>query len=753
MSTSHVPSDRSVTSIQNAQSRSGWSGLISTTPGLIRRHIWVGPLGTALVLAIVAFWLRARVDEGIERQLTGELQSILNADVTALELWLESQAASAKLIAQEAAVRQSVLAMLSVASKVPTPTAAELLRAPEAAQVHQAVGPLLQTEGYVAYVVIDREDRIVAATSPGLVGQKALPSYTDFVAKALAEGATVSRPFMLAVPLVDEFGESSHDVPAMYAAARIPAADPKAEPVAVIGLRIRPEKEFTRILNLGRLNETGETYAFDKQGVMLSESRFDQQLMQIGLIPDRKSSHSVLAVDLRDPGVDLTRGQRPKKRRDELPLTRMVQEALAKGAGVDVTGYRDFRGVEVVGAWKWLSEYGFGVATEIEKSEAYQPIRMLKIAFAILIGLLAVVTAALLGVTYLADRLDRGMQRVALTAKQLGQYSLEEKIGEGAMGRVYRGHHSMLQRPTAVKLLDPSMTTQMNVARFEREVRLTSQLNHPNTVVVYDYGRTPDGVLFFAMEYIDGLSLEALIKRFGPQPDGRVIHILRQLCGSLNEAHRMGLIHRDIKPQNIMLTRRGGLPDFAKLLDFGIAKAISGPDQQSLTTAGLHVGTPLYMAPESIKHPESAGSSADLYSLGAVGYFLLTGTPLFDGGHTLEILRQHVEVAPQPPSERLGKPISRELEALILQCLAKSPADRPASAIVLAEALDRCQTSTSWTTADATGWWNEFEAAKAAESPAKIPTSPPMASTARGDDTARLAAEQSVAAVTFEPYD
>jgi len=312
------------------------------------------------------------------------------------------------------------------------------------------------------------------------------------------------------------------------------------------------------------------------------------------------------------------------------------------------------------------------------------------------------------------------------------------------MGRVYRGHHAMLRRPTAVKLLDPSMTNQMNVARFEREVRLTSQLNHPNTIVVYDYGRTSDGVLFFAMEYLDGLSLEALVKRFGPQPDGRVIHILRQMCGSLDEAHDLGLIHRDIKPQNIMITRRGGMPDFAKLLDFGVAKAISGPEQQSLTVAGLHVGTPLYMAPESIQEPESAGSSSDLYSLAAVGYFLLTGTPVFHRGNMLEILRQHVEVAPQPPSERLGKPISFELEALILQCLAKSPADRPPSAVALAEALDRCQPLASWTIADAARWWSEFEAAKAVETAAEITMSPPTASTVRANSAACSAAKQHV---------
>lgn len=731
MSSSGISSQANVTSIEDVRSRVRWSGLISTTPGFFRRHLWIGPLGTTLVLVIVAFWARVKIDEGIEQQLTGELLSIVNADATAMELWLRSQTSSVQLIAQDATVRQSVRAMLKAVDK--DPTVAELLRAPEASQVQQAITPLLQTQGYLSYVVIDRAHCIVAATAPTLVGQKALPGYTDFATTALAEGATVSRPFMPAVPLVDVFGDTSHNVPAMYAAAPIPGLDSKGQPVAVLGVRIRPEKEFTQILNLGRLNKTGETYAFDKHGVLLSESRFDQQLMEIGLIPDHKSSHSVLTIDLRDPGVDLTKGQRPKVRRDELPLTHMVQKALAEGAGVDVAGYRDFRGVRVVGAWKWLPAYGFGVATEIEKSEAYRPVRMMQTAFAILIGLLAVTTAALLGITFWANRLELGMQRAALVARQLGQYSLEKKIGEGAMGSVYRAHHAMLQRPTAVKIIDSSMTTQMNVVRFEREVRLTSRLNHPNTIVIYDYGRAPKGVLFFAMEYLDGLSLETLVERFGPQPDGRVIHILSQICGSLEEAHRLGLIHRDIKPQNVMLCRRGGVPDFAKLLDFGVAKAISGPDQQNLTTVGLHVGTPLYMSPESIREPESAGRAGDLYSLGAVGYFLLTGTPVFKSGHMLEILRQHVEVAPEPPSERLGKLISAELEALILQCLAKSPTERPPSAAALAEALDHCQPLASWTSAIANRWWDEYEATKAVEAPAEISASPLIGATISTD--------------------
>jgi len=189
------------------------------------------------------------------------------------------------------------------------------------------------------------------------------------------------------------------------------------------------------------------------------------------------------------------------------------------------------------------------------------------------------------------------------------------------------------------------------------------------------------------------------------------------------------LIHRDVKPPNIMLTQRGGVPDFAKLLDFGVAKAFSGREQRNLTTTDTAMGTPLYMAPESIQEPENAHGPSDLYSLGAVGYFLLTGSPVFDAEHMLEILRQHVEATPQPPSERLGKPISPDLEQLLLKCLAKSPADRPASASALAEALGSCTPLQRWTVADAARWWNEFEATKAAEKSAETPTGEHLAST------------------------
>ena len=362
----------------------------------------------------------------------------------------------------------------------------------------------------------------------------------------------------------------------------------------------------------------------------------------------------------------------------------------------------------VIGAWKWLPDYGFGVATEVDVAEAYRPSQILRVAFWGLFALLAISAVAIFAFTLVVARLQRSMRHAALTAKKLGQYTLEEQIGQGGMGSVYRGRHAMLRRPTAIKLLDVDKTTVETIRRFEREVQLTSQLHHPNTIAVFDFGHTPEGVFYYAMEFLDGINLERLVQLYGPQPEGRVIHILLQICGSLNEAHGIGLIHRDIKPANIVLNERGGQHDVVKLLDFGLVKAAHAENQLTLTVANSITGTPLYLSPEAIEHPEDVDAKSDLYAVGAVGYYLLTGTTVFTGKSLVEVCMHQVNTPPEPPSQRLGRAVSSELEAILLKCLAKNPADRPASAKELAAALRACPMADAWSDADAEAWWRDY---------------------------------------------
>jgi hypothetical protein len=307
---------------------------------------------------------------------------------------------------------------------------------------------------------------------------------------------------------------------------------------------------------------------------------------------------------------------------------------------------------------------------------------------------------------YFASRVIFGLRKQVRAASKVGQYVLENKIGEGGMGVVYRATHAMLRREAAVKLLWPDLVGEAHLARFEREVTLTARLTHPNTIAVFDYGRTPEGVFYYTMEYLDGVSLEQLVEVEGPLPPGRVVHLLAQACGALAEAHRIGLIHRDVKPANVLVCERGGVPDHVKVLDFGLVKDLADPSVV-VSSVGAIIGTPLFMAPEAIHNAEQIDARADIYALGALGYYLLAGSPPFRGPTPVEACFQHLHEPVEPISERTNQPIPASLEALILRCLAKTPALRPATMTAVRAALLAGDDFVPWTEADGARWWAE----------------------------------------------
>ena len=693
---------------------------MGATSLFLRRNLWIWPVVAALGLAVFGWWVRNVVENGTKKKMAADLVTILNADVAALEIWLGSQQSHARAVANDREVRSLVARLVEIGSQ-PDATEATLLQSPELGQLRDQLRPTLEAKAHPDFLVLAADGKVVAGMRDDWVGKTPPPDKTANLATVFEGHTVVTRPVKSLILLPDAQGELKAGVPTMFTAAGV--RGPDGQVIAALGLRIRPEVDFTRILTVAQAGESGETYAFDAQGLLLSQSRFDDQLKQIGLLTDDDETRSILNLQIRDPEVDMTTGGRPLKRRAEQRLTRMAADAIAGNSGVDVDGYRDYRGVEIVGAWTWLPEYGFGVATEVDAAEAYRPLYFLRTAFGILFALVVAAGIALFVFTLIAARLDRKARRAALEARQLGQYALDEQIGAGGMGVVYRAHHAMLQRPTAVKLLDVEKTTTETIARFEREVRLTSQLNHPNTIAVYDYGRTPEGIFYYAMELLDGVTLEELVDRFGPQPEGRVIHILRQVCGSLAEAHGIGLIHRDVKPANVILNRRGGVPDVVKLLDFGLVKAIDTQREAKLTTAGAMTGTPLYMSPEAVQRPHEIDTRSDLYAVGAMGYFLVTGMPLFRGDSVIEICMHQVNTPPESPSKRLGAAVSADLEALLLKCLAKRPEDRPQTAAGLIDALGQLSAADAWTRADAEAWWREISPDEP-EKPSKAPTHP-----------------------------
>ena len=297
-----------------------------------------------------------------------------------------------------------------------------------------------------------------------------------------------------------------------------------------------------------------------------------------------------------------------------------------------------------------------------------------------------------------------GLRRSVRAARKVGKYELEERVGAGQMGEVYLARHALLRRPCAVKLLRPERAGQDAIERFEQEVQLTCRLAHPSTVAIYDYGWTPDRVFYYVMEYLDGLDLDRLVHEHGPQSPGRVIHILQQVCGSLAEAHGAGLVHRDVKAANVILCCRGGVPDVAKVVDFGLARTQASPDEGQADEA-LVVGTPAYLSPEGFASPDGVDGRSDLYSVGVLAFVLLTGELLFDGHDLVSMCGQHMMRAPDRPSERLGRALPSDLEEIVLRCLAKDPEERPASADELGAALAKCADAGRWTEAQAVAWW------------------------------------------------
>jgi serine/threonine-protein kinase len=409
----------------------------------------------------------------------------------------------------------------------------------------------------------------------------------------------------------------------------------------------------------GRLGESGVVVAFDERGIVLN--------------PSRAGESTASLLRRADPGSE----------------------------GMALEPFVNARGEEVIAVWSSLPGYGVGLAIKLSAAEAYAPLRFLRIAFGVVFGamVLAALTALFSALQMLQLRREMGGGR------RVGAYVLGRRIGEGGMANVYLARHDLLKRPTAVKLLKPARATDEMIARFEREVQLASSLAHPNTVEIFDYGRTADGLFYYAMEYLDGITAAELVAREGCVPVARAVHLLRQVCAGLAEAHAKGLVHRDIKPENIMVCRRGGEADVVKILDFGLVKSIATPHSRDLTRSLRILGTPQYMAPERLRNPADVDARADIYAVGAVAFLLLTGRKVFEAADDLALTTQILNEEPPRASRVAPQAIPAELDILVAACLEKKREDRPQRVGDLVEAFEALASENPWTQREASEWW------------------------------------------------
>jgi hypothetical protein len=662
---------------------------------LLQRNAWLLPVAFALLLGAVGWTSYRELEASMKAEIASHLETVRNSSVTALEIWADENKAVVNVFAADPEVLRLGKELLRVARTSENPAQA-LIESPAQAELRARMAPVVDGHHYLGWGITDGAGRFVGSARDQNLGQL-VPGISEETA-AMLRGETVVTP-----PREVPLGEGGAPIGLMLIGG--PLRDEGGAVIGVFGFSIASNQEFAKILMVGRVGESGETYAFNEDGVLVSPSRFDDQLRSIGILPADEAVHSALNVEIRDPGGDMSLGFAPDSPVRARPFTKAAANAIAGNPGVDVEGFADYRGVPVAGAWSWVPEVGVGVTSEIDIEEAYAGLYVLRRRFAIVVGALVIGGILMFLYSFVVMRLRRQVDE----ARQVGRYRIERKLGSGGMGTVYLASHALLRRPTAIKILSAEKAGKEGLTRFEREVQVSSALSHPNTIDIYDFGRTPEGTFYYAMEYVKGITLGSCVTGDGRLSEARLLYVMNQACASIAEAHDHGLMHRDLKPSNIMLCERGGSYDFVKVLDFGLVKELEKGKSVDLTDVAALTGTPLYMPPEAVQAPETLDVRGDVYQLGLVAYFLLVGRNVFEGDAPMDVIVQHVSAAPTPPSEVLGRPLNPRLEEIIMRCLEKEPDKRFDHARALLEAFESCEVEGRWGQREARVWWSEWQ--------------------------------------------
>lgn len=635
--------------------------------GEAQRRFWLivdSMLAALVVVALVGGWAFLQVRGSLRDVRSAGLVALLEAESGRLELWIEEKKRDAERWASTPQVQRAAAALVLNAGRgtVCAPAPQRALR--------DQIAPYAALEEASAFNLIARDGRIISSPHPQYCGRVVSEAFMRRLAPVF-EGRTIFVPPWRERDRVGAPDPQAPEGPLTWVETPVRAQDGTV--VAALGFGRIAAERFAKLLALTAGGTSRDAYAFDEGARVLTESRYGNAMAASGPI-DTELSRAALA---HAEGME----------------------------GVVLEPYRNYRGAEVIGAWRWLPDARMAVAVEVEAAEAYGPLEYLQVAFGVLSALVLISMTAAASTSLWAVRVRMR------EAKRVGQYRVEREIGEGGMSHVFLARHAHLKRPAAVKVLKAHLATDEAVTRFQREAQLCSQLSHPNTIEIYDYGTTRDGRWYYAMEYLRGISFEDLVRREGPMPVARVLHALRQACGSLKEAHDRGWVHRDVKPNNLMLCARGGEYDVVKVVDFGLIKQVRDPHTRDITQYSKILGTPLYMAPERLRNPADADARADIYALGAVAWFAITGRAVFDA----ETDHDTVYRVLNEPAPSLAQGGARDappaLEALIARCLAKDRGMRPASIDEVRSALDAIARHFPWSEADARAWWDSRAAA------------------------------------------
>ncbi|QEF99376.1 Serine/threonine-protein kinase PknB [Stieleria maiorica] len=655
-------------------------------------------LAAILPTALAGWWTVTQVQTHVRQSAATELATVADAVRTSVNQFLVDQARLAQSWARQDQLRAAVVSLVQTSRQ--EDSAGALRDSPAAITIRQQLIAQSQQPD-IKYVVWDRTGRVIASWLPdgADVGGNVAPDGAADLARAMRGETVLFGPKILTAD--DNGFRPEMQSPVM--AEILPIHDDGGRVVATMLIRgFGMYEALDQIFREASGTAGLDVYAVNSAGVMVTNSPRAQTWLVDDGDGDGREDDGRVSCRLRVSDPDTSAASATKLNlhlRRSQPLTYAVAGVASGQSGSQLDPYRNYAGIEVVGTWRWLNQWNLGIVAERTARSAFATARTVQWGFIVLACMLT------LTVLIAASRIAKRTAIAQAAVHPLSRYELVAELGSGGMGVVYRAKHGQLGRDTALKVLRGDRDNLEDRLRFDREAKLAASLSNPHTVTIYDYGRGDEGEAYCVMEFLKGITLYDVVARSGFLPYGRALFILRQVCDSLGEAHKLGLVHRDIKPQNIMLSLDASVGDWAVVFDFGLAKPLQ-PDADSYQTAEtIWAGTPMYMAPERYREPNNIDPRSDIYSVGCIAYFLLSGRPPFIECDPESLFALVLTEQPISISVHRDQDVPEEIVAVVKRCMAKSVDDRFATVDELAAELDRLIADYPWSVEEARSWW------------------------------------------------
>ncbi len=651
-------------------------------------------LAAVLPTALTGWWTYAQVAASLQTAVSKELAGVANSVTISTQRFLDDRSHLVESWSRQPSIRLAIIELVALSRQA---DAIDSLKA--ASQTSLIKQQLRELSGFddVKFVVWNREGTILSSwlEDKADVGNQVAPSGAANLARVFRGERVLFGPDRLTDTENGFIPETNDPVMANL----VPIHDDDGKVVAALLVRgINTFNQFDNLFREASQADGLDAYAVDRRGVMVTRS--PKAISLASRVSLELSPEEIVAkLRVSDPGMPTGPDNIGSIRRHAQPLTLAAAGATTGQADEQIAPYNNYAGIPVVGAWRWNSDWQLGIIVEREYQVAFAPARIVRFGFLFLAVLLTITALAA------ASQIAQQSARAHAAVHPLSRYDLQGELGSGGMGVVYRARHRQLGRDVALKVLRGDRQHQEDRLRFDREAKLAASLSSPHCVTIYDYGRSDEGEAFCVMEFLQGVTLYEVVARDGPQAFGRVLFVLRQICDGLGEAHKLGLLHRDIKPQNVMLSLDPSVGDWAVVFDFGLAKSVNPEAGAYQTAETVWAGTPMYMAPERYREPAGVDPRSDIYSLGCIAYFLISGRPPYIECDPESLFALVLSEEPISMAVHRDEPVPEELIDLVRKCMAKNVDDRFETVDALSAKVDELRIKYPWTADQARQWW------------------------------------------------